>query len=120
MAINSNHISEDLDGVKCAIVEKNVSAERVAFLKPLLEYNNLTVVVVPSPPVKVAAATTETEIVLEPVIETFTIGVTNMLFNSINAIYGRLLDTPDGHIVTMKYWQQLETVSNDEIPYFQK
>ena len=43
-----------------------------------------------------------------------------MLFNSINAIYGRLLDTPDGHIVTMKYWQQLETVSNDEIPYFQK
>lgn len=120
MAINSNHISEDLDCIKCAIVEKNVSAERVAFLKPLLEYNNLTVVVVPSPPVKVAAATTETEIVLEPVIETFTIGVTNMLFNSINAIYGRLLDTPDGHIVTMKYWQQLETVSNDEIPYFQK
>jgi hypothetical protein len=120
MAINSNHISEDLDGIKCAIVEKNVSAERVAFLKPLLEYNKLTVVVVPSPPAKVAAATTEKETVPEPMIETFTVGVTNMLFNSINAIYGRLLDTPDGHIVTMKYWQQLETVSNDEIPYFQK
>jgi len=120
MAINSNHISEDLDGVKCAIVEKNVSAERVAFLKPLLEYNNLKVVVVPSPPAKVAAVTAETEPVSEPTIETFTVGVTNMLFNTINAIYGRLLDTPDGHIVTMKYWQQLETVSNDEIPYFQK
>ena len=119
MAINSNHISEDLDGIKCAIVEKNVSAERVAFLKPLLEYNNLKVVVVPSPPAKVAAAT-ESEIATEPITETFTVGVTNMLFNSINAIYGRLLDTPEGHIVTMKYWQQLETVSNDEIPYFQK
>jgi hypothetical protein len=33
MAINQNHLFEDLDGVKCAIVEKNASKERVAFLK---------------------------------------------------------------------------------------
>ncbi len=26
MAINQNHLSEELNGVKCAIVEKNVSA----------------------------------------------------------------------------------------------
>ena len=129
MAINSNHISEDLDGIKCVIVEKNVSPERVAFLKPLLEYNYLTVVVVPSPPAKVAAPAAP---VSEdgtpapapppppPAPETFTVGVTNMLFNTTNAIYGRLLSTPDGHVVTAAYWQQKESVSHDEVPYYER
>lgn len=130
MAINSNHISEDLDGIKCVIVEKNVSPERVAFLKPLLEYNYLTVVVVPSPPAKVAAPAAAP--VSEdgtpapapppppPAPETFTVGVTNMLFNTTNAIYGRLLSTPDGHVVTAAYWQQKESVSHDEVPYYDR
>ena len=39
MAINKNHEFEDLDSIKCAIVEKNASPERVAFLKKLLESN---------------------------------------------------------------------------------
>ena len=56
MAINKNHEFEDLGGIKCAIVEKNASKERVAFLKDLLETNLFEVVVVPSPPPKVAAA----------------------------------------------------------------
>lgn len=124
MAINSNHISEELEGIKCVIVEKNVSPERVAFLKPLLEYNYLTVVVVPSPPAKVAApaVTTEEGAVppAPPAPETFTVGVTNMLFNVTNAVYGRLLRTPDGHVVTAAYWQQKESVSHDEVPYFER
>ncbi len=126
MAINTNHISEDLDGIKCVIVEKNVSPERVAFLKPILEYNYLTVVVVPSPPAKVAATATVTEEGAEvpppppPAPETFTVGVTNMLFNTTNAIYGRLLRTPDGHVVTAAYWQQKERVSHDKVPYYER
>ena len=40
MAINKNHEFEDLDGVKCAVVEKNAGKDRVAFLKDLLEYNH--------------------------------------------------------------------------------
>ena len=55
MAINKNHEFEELDGIKCGIVEKNVLPERVEFLKKLLEYNHYTVVVVPSPPPKVVA-----------------------------------------------------------------
>jgi len=39
---------------------------------------------------------------------------------AINAIYGRLLKTPDGHVVTMAYWQQKENVSHDEVPYYEK
>ena len=50
MAINKNHEFEDLEGKKCAVVEKTVSPDRVIFLKQLLEKNNFTVVVVPSPP----------------------------------------------------------------------
>jgi hypothetical protein len=129
MAINKNHEFEELDGVKCGIVEKNVSPERVAFLKRLLEYNKFTVVVVPSPPPKVAAspvvkAEEGTDSPTPPPTppaapETFTVGVTDYTFNTINAIYGRLLKTPSGHIVTMAYWQQKETVSHDEVPYYE-
>jgi hypothetical protein len=126
MAINSNHLLEELDSVKCIIVEKNLSPERVAFLKPLLEYNTLKVVVVPSPAAKVVAPAVpvaEGEVVDAPAVqapETFTMGVTNMLFNTINAVFGRLLRTPDGHIVTPAYWHQKETVSHDEIPYYER
>ena len=131
MAINKNHEFEELDGVKCGIVEKNVPAERVAFLKKLLEYNKFTIVVVASPPAKVAVAAVskpaEGEEIAAPVEtpppvvvpETFTVGVTDYTFNTINAIFGRLLKTMDGHVVTMAYWQQKENVSHDEIPYYE-
>ena len=130
MAINKNHEFEELDGVKCGIVEKNVSPERVTFLKNILEYNKFTVVVVPSPPPKVAAAPVakvaegeETPPPVEPApvitSEIFTVGVTDYTFNTINAIFGRLLKTPNGHIVTLAYWHQKETVSHDEIPYYE-
>ena len=131
MAINKNHEFEELDGVKCGIVEKNVLPARVEFLKKLLEYNKFVVVVVPSPPPKVAAATVvkvaegeeaPAPAAPDPVItpETFTVGVTDYTFNTINAIYGRTLKTPDGHVVTMAYWQQKEAVSHDEVPYYEK
>jgi len=135
MAINKNHEFEDLAGVKCAIVEKNASKERVAFLKDLLETNLFEVVVVPSPPPKVAVApkpaapadptNTAAETPIEiphqpPPPETFTIGVTNLAFNPTNAIFGRLLRTKEGHVVTQAYWYQKESSSHDEIPYYEK
>jgi hypothetical protein len=126
MAINKNHEFEDLDGVKCAIVEKNVPQQRVDFLKQLLEYNHFTVVIVASPPPKVAPApvVAGAEVAPTPVAPvpsaTFTIGVTDVMFNATNAIFGRLLHTRDGHVVTLAYWQQKETVSKDEIPYFEE
>ncbi|HMK18564.1 MAG TPA: hypothetical protein VK492_10195 [Chitinophagaceae bacterium] len=126
MAINKNHEFEDLGGVKCAIVEKNASKERVAFLKDLLETNLFEVVVVPSPPPKVAPPPKPVEgevapvVVAPPLPETFTVGVTNLAFNPTNAIFGRLLRTKDGHIVTQAYWYQKESSSHDEIPYYEK
>ena len=55
MPINKNHEFDELDGVKCAIVERNVAPERVRFLKSLLEFNGYTVIVIPTPPPKIVA-----------------------------------------------------------------
>ena len=131
MAINKNHEFEELNGIKCAIAERNVTKERADFLQQVLEYNRYAVVVAPTPPAKAipqggakptpakeenvqATPTTPPE----PAPETFTVGVTDVTFNSINAIFGRLLKAPGGHIVTLAYWQQEDKESHDEIPYF--
>jgi hypothetical protein len=140
MAINKNHEFEELNGVKCAIVEKNVSAERVAFLRSLLEFNKYNVVIVsatpkpvvpkpqpspqpqpdPSPNPQPEPSPQPPPEPQPPAPEMFTIGVTDVTFNPTNAIFGRLLKTKNGHVVTMAYWQQKESVSNDEVPYFEK
>ncbi|MBS1577000.1 MAG: hypothetical protein JST09_17010 [Bacteroidetes bacterium] len=124
MAINKNHEFEDLNGIKCAIVEKNAKPERVAFLKELLEYNRYTVVITASPAPKTPAAAVPKEgeaavPVPAPPPETFTVGVTDVTFNPTNAIFGRLLKTKDAHVVTLAYWQQKDKVSHDEVPYFE-
>ena len=135
MAINKNHEFEELNGIKCGIVERNVTPERVAFLKELLEFNGYEVVAVPTPPPKAAAPPPPKEPKPEesnnqpepvppppdpvpPPPTTFTVGVTDYTFNSINAIFGRLLKTKDGRVVTLAYWEQKEAISNDEVPYF--
>ena len=128
MAINKNHEFEELEGVKCGIVEMNASPARVEFLKRLLSFNGFTVVTAASPEPKVIAKPVTKpadgeELQLPPPPptppETFSVGVTDYTFNSINAIFGRLLKTPDGHVVTLAYWQQQETISQDEIPYYE-
>ena len=132
MAINKNHEFEELNGIKCAIVEKNVAPQRVEFLKNLLQFNGYEVVVAASPAPKAAPAPkpaapangeAQTEQAVPPpppAPETFTVGVTDITFNPINAIFGRALHTPDKHVVTLAYWQQKEEVSHDEVPYFEK
>jgi hypothetical protein len=124
MAINKNHEFEDLNGVKCAVVEKNATQERIDFLKPILELNGFSVVVVASPPPKAAPPPKPAE-GEAPVVEaipatpsTFTIGVTDVRFNVTNALMGRMLKTKEGKIVTVDYWQQKDIASHDNIPYF--
>jgi hypothetical protein len=137
MPINKNHEFEDLDGVKCSIVEKNALAPRVEFLRNLLALNGYQVVVVPSPPAKVAPALKPVAAVVGAVIaavetvlpstqpetlplpETFTVGVTDVMFNPTNAVFGRLLRTADGKVVTLAYWEQKETIAKDDVPYFE-
>jgi len=145
MAINQNHLFEELNGVKCSIVEKNADAGRVDFLRRILEYNGYTVVVVASPPPKGAAGAAGAApagggtapvgaapaggggaaagagsgvAALAPPPETFTVGVTDVMFNPVNAIFGRLLKREGGHVVTLAYWQGKG--EDGERPYFEK
>jgi hypothetical protein len=131
MAINQNHLFEELNGVKCAIVEKNVTGERVDFLRRILEYNRYTVVVVPSPPPKAVPAAAAGSATVPapaggadpadaavPTPATFTVGVTDVMFNAVNAVFGRLLKAPGGRIVTLAYWQQQENEPDNDRPYF--
>ncbi len=124
MAINKNHEFEELDGVKCGIVEKNVTPDRVTFLKALLELNGYTVVAVPSAAPKTAPAKPVAEGETPPPPPppppaTFTVGVTDYTFNATNAIFGRTLKTKNGHVVTQAYWLQKEAESHDEVPYYE-
>lgn len=120
MALNQNHLFEDLDGIKCSIAEKNCSKDRVSFLKGLLETNRFTVVVVKSPPPKqpaiqalpVAPQTDITKTGEQPE-ETFTVGVTDLGFNPENAIYNRLLRTAENNVVTPAYWKQQAIPANE-------
>jgi hypothetical protein len=123
MALNKNHEFEEVDGVKCGIVEKNATPERVDFLKALLTFNGFTVMVAQTPAAKTALSKPLAEGEVQPpapppLPTTFTVGVTDYTFNATNAIFGRALKNNDGKIVTLAYWQQTEAVSNDEVPYF--
>ncbi len=130
MAINKNHEFEDINGIKCAIVEKNATPERVQFLTALLSFNKYQVVVAESiapkavtttpAPIAEGAEATTTPAVPETPVEptTFTVGVTDLTFNPTNSVFGRALKTTDGHVVTLSYWQQKDAISDDTIPYF--
>ena len=119
MALNANHQFDDLNGIKCAIVEKNCTSERAEFIKNLLTHNGYDVIIVPSAPSK--AAKTETENEPAPLVATtFTVGVTDVSFNPNNAVYNRELKTKEGQVVSKKYWHQQETISHAEEWYWAK
>ena len=95
MAINNaKHIIAEIDGVRCTVVESGATLERVAFLSDLLSFNNMEVKEMPEP--------LETE-GTEP---KFTIGVTDLVFNHVFALYERQLKTREGSFVTPGYWKQ--------------
>ena len=130
MALNPNHAFEELEGVKCSIVEKNCTPERADFLKKLLEFNKFTVQIVKSPPPKVAppkpaAPLVEGEVAPPPPApptppETFTVGVTDLSFNPISAVYNKELQTPGKQFVDVKYWKQEAEAPSTQKWYWEK
>jgi len=103
MALNKGkHIVEEIDGVRCSLVEKGVSPERTEFLKKLLELNEYTV-----------------KVVAEADATTFKIGVTDMLFNPVVDVYKRDLKSLSGHKVTPAYWlQESDKETEVEVNYW--
>ena len=95
------YAKQEIAGKRCTIVEKGVSAIRLDFLKKLLEYNQFEVVVVEEAHVVEAPAT-------------YTLGVTDLLFNPVIAVYEMSLKTENGKKVSPAYWEQNTTEIVDE------
>jgi len=87
MAINTHHQIGELNNKRCSIVEKSIRAERVDFLKSLLTFNGYEVEVAEKPD------------------GTFDLGVTDILFNTEMALYGRYLRTKERKVVTPEMWR---------------
>lgn len=125
MALNTNHTFEELAEAKCSVVEKNCSKERADFLKNLLQLNGFTVAIVLSSPPKIDSKSENT---IEPnpignsisIPETYTIGVTDLSFNHLNAVYNRELKTSEGKIVTASYWKQTDKFSDESSWYWKQ
>ncbi len=88
--LNKNvHTIKEIDGVRCSVVEENVNPQRKEFLVKLLQHNGFEV------------KTVENED------GTFTVAVTDIMFNPVIYVYQRRLKTFEGDIVNVAYWIQL-------------
>ncbi len=101
---SAKHLTGEIDGTRCTIVESNVTKARMEFLRELMACNRLEV------KVREEARTDETS---EPL---YTIGVTDLVFNPVYAIYERTLLRPDGTVVTPAWYRQLG--GDTEVPYY--
>jgi hypothetical protein len=108
MPLKAKHIVEELNGQRCTIVEKGAASARVEFLKNLLEFNKFEVIV------------TEDKKEIEDAPTLFTIGVTDLVFNPVIAVYELVLKTPDSKKVSPAYWDQKTSESVDEYWEFQE
>ena len=101
MTLKAKHIVEEINGIRCTIVEKGATADRIDFLKKLLEFNKFEVITLEEVPIEGSPAL-------------FTIGVTDLVFNPVIAVYELSLLTPDGKKVSPAYWNQYTSDSVDE------
>jgi hypothetical protein len=95
MSLDSGkHTEKDINEVRCRVVETGIEKTRVDFLKPLLEFNGHEV--------QVEELKQKNE--EDPI--TFILGVTDITFSAVLAVYKFELKTPDGRYVSPAYWNQ--------------
>ena len=92
---SGKHTEKEINETRCRVVETKIEKERVDFLKKLLEQNGFDVQVQELPQ----------KAEEDPV--TFILGVTDITFNAVLAVYEHKLLTSDGRYVTPAYWNQL-------------
>lgn len=90
MAINPHHTIEEINGVRCSVIEKNISKERAQFLTKVLECNGKSVQIKNNED------------------GTAIIGIDDIIFNPLHSLYNRSLKTPEGKVLTPAYWFQKE------------
>ena len=92
---SGKHIEKEINEIRCKVVETGISKKRVDFLKPLLEHNGYEV------------HFQELNKKEEDEPTTFMLGVTDVTFNPVLAVYKLELITQDGRKVSPAYYNQL-------------
>jgi hypothetical protein len=104
MSLNKGkHLVQELEGVLCTVVETGLDANRLKFMKELLEFNHFEV-------------KTEEVPGEEDGPSTFTVGVTDLVFNPVIAVYEQSLKRPEGGPVSPAFWNQEPII--EELPYY--
>jgi len=105
MSLNKGkHNVGEVDGIRCTIVETGITRERADFLKELLQLNKYEVRIqeeISDPPTNP---------------KKYTLGVTDIVFNPVIAVYQKSLKTKEGRKVTPAYWNQSGV--QEMIPYW--
>jgi hypothetical protein len=102
MVLKAKHIVEEINGQRCTVVEKGIEKIRMDFLNDLLLFNKFEVVVE-------EVAKTE-----ESTVQFYNIGVTDLVFNPVIAVYEMSMKNQKGQPVTAPYWNQETTNSIKE------
>jgi len=99
------HNIAEIEGVRCSVIETGATRERAEFLKNLLVFNGYDV------RMEKEKAKDGTEL------ESFVIGLTDILFNPMIVVYEKKLIRKDGFTVTPAYWNQQPEETT--LPYWQ-
>ena len=97
---SGKHTEKEINEIRCRVVETGIEQSRVDFIKNLLELNGFEV--------QVQELKQKSE--EDPI--TFILGVTDITFNAVLAVYEHDLLTSDGRLVTPAYWNQISEDTN--------
>ena len=104
-ALKGKHTVLAIEGVPCTVIETGASQERIGFLKELLSFNGYEV-------------KTEGEKAKDgSVLNTFILGITDIIFNPTVVVYQKKLFRKDGMAVSPAYWFQWP--DQWDLPYWQ-
>ncbi len=104
ITLKGKHTVAEVEGVRCTIVGTGLTENRKEFLRDLLAFNGYEV---RSEKEKAKDGTP---------LETWVLGVTDVLFNPTIALYGHRLRRKDGGEVTPAYWEQWNDPT--DVPYW--
>ena len=105
MALNNGkHNVAEIEGVRCTVIETGLNENRCLFLKELFLHNGFDV------KMEKEKAKDGTQL------ETWILGVTDLVFNPIIRVYEQKLFRPDGHPVNPAYWNQWAV--DPDLPYW--
>lgn len=101
MALNNWKRSlSEINNTKCVIIETGITKDRMTFLKAIFDFNKIDTV---------DGVDEKEEGSPE---ETYSIGVIDLIFNPILAVYRKSLLSPEGHHVSPAYWDQLKLIED--------